>query len=154
MMYWINNWRDLQEPIEYIHGKYCDGAASGEYLPRNIYGYSVSLGAAMLARYVISTGERCVLKGVLLYGLFINIKDNVSFFRRAALKLYDKLVGFNYYLILKAHENEFYQHLGDERARALMQAFAQYKWSLMDISEKVLAPFFGYETLDSYYKDC
>lgn len=30
MMYWINNWRDLQEPIEYIHRRYCSG--NEEYL--------------------------------------------------------------------------------------------------------------------------
>ncbi len=53
MIYWINTWKtDVQEPLEYIHAKYCSGL-DPDYPGRNIYGYSVSLGAAMLTRYII-----------------------------------------------------------------------------------------------------
>lgn len=72
MVYWTTNWRDVQEPLEYIHGKYCGAGPTAEYLTRKIYGYSVSLGAGILAKYVINSGDKCVLDGVLLYGLFIN----------------------------------------------------------------------------------
>ena len=53
LIYWINTWKtDVQEPLEYINGKYCSGR-DPEYMHRNIYGYSVSLGAGMLTRYII-----------------------------------------------------------------------------------------------------
>jgi len=73
MVYWLINWKDVQEPLEYIHGKYCGAGPTAEYLTRNIYAYSVSLGAGILAKYVINSGDKCVLDGVLIYGLFINI---------------------------------------------------------------------------------
>lgn len=116
-IYWISTWKDLKEPFEYIHQKYCGaGGQDLQYLKRNIYAYSVSLGAGMLARYVISSGDQCVLSGVLVYGLFINIMDNVSYFKNTGMKFYDKAIGFNYYLILKGHEKEMRLHLGEEQA--------------------------------------
>jgi hypothetical protein len=56
----------------------------------------------MLTRYIIQSGDKCVLNGALPYGLFHNIKNNVPYFKNNGFKLYDKLIGFNYYLILKA----------------------------------------------------
>ena len=115
LIYWINTWKtDVQEPIEYIHSRYCSGRDPA-YIQRNIYGYSVSLGAGMLTRYIIQTGEKCVLSGALPYGLFHNIKDNVSYFKNNGFKLYDKLIGLTFYLNLKAQTDEILQTFGEEK---------------------------------------
>jgi predicted alpha/beta-fold hydrolase len=98
----------------------------------------------MLTRYAIETGDKCVLSGVLSYGLFFNIKDNVPFFKTNAMKLYDKVMGFNYYMILQARKTEIFEHYGNETALKLFENLAKNRWSLMDISENVLAPLFGY----------
>lgn len=76
-------------------------------MKRNIYCYAVSLGAAMLTRYLIETGDKCVLNGAMSYGLFFNIKDNVSHFKNVAFKLYDIAMGFNFYAILTSKREEF-----------------------------------------------
>ena len=150
LIYWLNTWRDVQEPIEYVHAKYC-GHGDGDYMKRNIYAYAVSLGAGMLTKYVVETGDKCVLDGVLSYGLFFNIQDNVPFFKRHTLSLYDKALGLNYYTILKGQEKDFKAHFGEEKTAELLDKLNKYKWSLMDISEQVLAPMFGFTNLNDYY---
>ncbi len=110
MIYWMNTWTDLKEPIEYIQSKYC----SNDYIKRNLYAFAVSLGAGMLTKYLIHSGDQCVLTGALPYGLFFNLKDNVNFFKRNAFKLYDKVMGFNYYMILKSKAEEFREHFGNQ----------------------------------------
>lgn len=57
----------------------------------------------MLTKYLISTGDKCILTAALPYGLFFNIKDNVPFFKQNAMKLYDLVMGFNYMMTLKKH---------------------------------------------------
>jgi predicted alpha/beta-fold hydrolase len=47
-IYWMNTWTDIKEPIEYLYSNFCSGE-DPTYLKRNIYAYSVSLGAGMLA---------------------------------------------------------------------------------------------------------
>ena len=101
----MNTWTDIKEPIEYLYSKFCSGE-DPTYLKRNIYAYSVSLGAGMLAQYLMYCGEKCVLNGALGYGLFYNLQNNIQFFKRSAMKLYDMVMGFNYSAILNAHEDE------------------------------------------------
>jgi predicted alpha/beta-fold hydrolase len=107
----------------------------------------------MLTRYLIESGDNCVLSGALPYGLFFNIKDNVTFFKANGLTLFDKLIGFNFYLSIKAKAEDFKQLFGEHQATKILQSFRDNKASLMDISERVLAPFFGYSDLDKYYDD-
>ncbi len=61
----------------------------------------------MLTRYLIETGEKSVLSGAMSYGVFFNIKDNVQHFKNVAGKLYDKVMGFNFYVILASKREEF-----------------------------------------------
>ena len=101
-IYWINTWQDIKEPIEYISDKYCSGSDL-QYMKRNIYAYSVSLGAGMLTRYLIESGDKCPLSGALSYGLFFNYQDNIHHFKNIAWKLYDKMIGLNFFYILKGY---------------------------------------------------
>jgi predicted alpha/beta-fold hydrolase len=71
-IYWKCNWTDVKEPIEYIHEKYCSGS-NLEYLQRNLYAYAVSLGAGMLTKYLMKSGDKCVLNGALPYSVFYDI---------------------------------------------------------------------------------
>ena len=78
-VYWLTTWKlDIQEPLEYIFKKYC---STKQKKTRNLYAYSVSLGAGMLTCYLIESGEKCVLSGALPYGLFFNYQNNVPFFK-------------------------------------------------------------------------
>jgi predicted alpha/beta-fold hydrolase len=104
-------------------------------MKRRLYGYSVSLGAGILGRYVINSGDKCVLDGVILYGLFFNFMDNVRFFRNTTGKLYDKAIGFNFYLIIKSHEAALREQLGVEAGNAFFTKLQEHKYILMDISE-------------------
>ena len=103
-IYWMCNWQDVQEPIEHIHSKYCSDVDG--YQKRNIYAYSLSLGAGMLTKYMIETGEKCVLNGCVNLCTFYNIQDNVPFFKTNAWKLYDYSLGQIYYNVLKKKEEE------------------------------------------------
>lgn len=67
------------------------------------------------------------------------------------MTLYDKVMGWNYYTILKGQEKEIKAHFGEEKTAELMDKLRYYKWSLMDISEQVLAPMFGFKSLNDYY---
>ena len=100
-IYWKCNWTDVKEPIEYIHAKYCSGE-NLEYIKRNIYAYAVSLGAGMLTKYLIKSGEKCVLNGALPYGVFYEVEANVPFFKNSGGKFYDVALGYNYYKVLKS----------------------------------------------------
>ena len=61
-----------------------------------------------------------MLNGALPYGLFHNIKENVPFFKTNGFKLYDKLIGLNYYLTLKAKTEEILRVFGDEKGDQLL----------------------------------
>ena len=61
-----------------------------------------------------------MLNGALPYGLFQNIKENVPFFKTNGYTLYDKLIGFNYYLTLKEKTEEIMQVFGEEKGRQLL----------------------------------
>ena len=98
----------------------------------------------MLTRYLIESGEKCILAGALPYGLFFNIQENVPYFKQNGFYLYDLLIGFNFYLSLKAKGQDFKNLLGEKQATKILQSFRENKFSLMDMSEKALAPFFGY----------
>lgn len=107
----------------------------------------------MLTRYLIESGDKCVLAGALPYGLFFNIQENVPYFKQNGFYLYDLLIGFNFYLSLKAKGQDFKNLLGEKQATKILQSFRENKFSLMDMSEKALAPFFGYCDLKRYYDD-
>jgi hypothetical protein len=84
------------------------------------------------------------LSGALPYGLYFNIHDNVPYFKANGWGLYDTLIGFNYYLTIKARAEELKAQFGEKVSSQLLTLFRDNKLSLMDISEKVLAPLFGY----------
>ena len=114
MIYWQTTWRDIQEPIEYINDKYC-GKVDAQYTKRNIYAYAVSLGSGMLAKYLVESGENCPLSGALNYGTFFNVKDNVPYFTASAWKFYDKVMGLNFYYILKDYCNQIRGTMDDDK---------------------------------------
>lgn len=62
-------------------------------------------------------------------------------------------MGFNFSVILSSQAEELKLHLGEEHANHFLTRVKENRTSLMDISEKVLAPHFGYKTLDEYYAD-
>lgn len=97
-LYWLNSWRDIKEPIDYIHQKYC---GDDDYKQRNLYAYAVSLGGNMLTLYLCNEGEKSPLNGAISYGIPYYIKNNVTFFRKNAFKFFDFSMGIIYYMILK-----------------------------------------------------
>lgn len=101
----------------------------------------------MLTRYSIESGDKCVLSGVISYGLFLNIQANVPFFKSNLFTVYDKLLGMNFYMILSGHKEQLKEQCGEEYTEKLFEQLRQNKWSLMDMSEQVLAPLFGCKTL-------
>lgn len=107
----------------------------------------------MLTKYLIETEEKCVLNGALSYGLFFNIQDNVKFFKNNAMKLYDKVMGFNFYMILKGKAEELKGTLGEEQANEFLSRLKENSTSLMDMSEQAIAPLHGYKSLEEYYND-
>lgn len=48
---------------------------------------------------------------------------------------------------------DFKNLLGENQATKILQSFRKNKFSLMYMSEKALAPFFGYSDLNKYYDD-
>jgi predicted alpha/beta-fold hydrolase len=101
-IYWLCNWEDIKEPIDYIHQKYCSGDSGSDYEQRNMYGYGVSLGSSMLTLYLINEGTKSPLKGSLGWGTPFSMRDNVPFFKSNGMKFYDFSMGYNFYLILKS----------------------------------------------------
>ncbi len=121
------------------------------FTKRNIYAYSLSLGAGMLAKYMIATGDKCILNGCVNYCTFYNIQDNVPFFKTNAWKLYDYFLGLTYYNVLKKKEQELKEVFGEDKANELLQSVRLNNSSLMDISEKSLSGLFGYSSIEDYY---
>ena len=80
-MYWLNQWRDIKEPIDYIYERYCcsfDSSTSPKKeAVRGIYAYGVSLGASMLSLYLTKEGERCPLNGAFGFGAPFDLRENV-----------------------------------------------------------------------------
>ena len=58
-------WEDFKEPIDYIHKNYCSG--NDEFEKRRIYGYAVSLGAAMVNLYLVNEGSNSKLSGAIIF---------------------------------------------------------------------------------------
>lgn len=83
-------WRDLKEPIDYLHEKFCQGN------DRKIYGYGVSLGALMLNKYMMEDNTGCKLSGCILYGTPFDPKDNANYFKSSGYGTYDFLMGSYY----------------------------------------------------------
>ena len=106
----------------------------------------------MLTRYLTGTSDKCVLDGALIYGSFQNMKGNVEFFRQCGGKLYDKAIGYNYALILKEHEANLRKYMSPEAGDTFFKNLHENKLKgQMNMSENVMAPFFGFQHLDDYY---
>ena len=151
-IYWKCNWTDVKEPIEYIHAQYCSGD-NVDFKKRNLYAYAVSLGAGMLTKYLFKSGDKCVLSGALNYGVFYEVEANVPFFKRSGWKFYDFALGYNYYNVLKAQEEELRDLFGNEKYLEFMSRVYENRFSLMDISEKAMCPLFGYNSVPEYYAE-
>ena len=148
-IYWMPNWEDLKEPIDYIHRKYC---SSREYDARHLYAYSVSLGSTILALYLVNEGDKCPLKGVVQYGVPHHIKSNVSFFKNNMHSFYDVVMGFNFYLILKKQFLQIRAFLTDSEYQDCLLKLETNKSSLMDLGEKFIIPYLGFTNLQEYYE--
>jgi predicted alpha/beta-fold hydrolase len=61
MFYGAALWEDFKEPVDYIHSKYCKKQGV------NLYGFGVSLGAAMVNLYLVNEGAQAKLNGAILY---------------------------------------------------------------------------------------
>lgn len=105
----------------------------------------------MLAKYMIATGDKCVLNGCVNYCTFYNVQDNVHFFKTNAWKIYDFFLGLTYYNVLKKKEQELKQVFGEDKANDLLKSVRLNNSSLMDISEKSLSGLFGYSSIEDYY---
>eukprot|EP00347_Sterkiella_histriomuscorum_P006268 403353420 len=150
-LYWLNTWEDIQEPLEYIYDKYsCDDMGKKV---RNMYGYSVSLGGSLLAKYLTIVGKNTPLSGATIYVMPFNIKDNAPFFRKNFFKFYDFMMGFNFHLILKNKFEDFKKVMTPEELDLYTSRVMANKYSLMDIDFNVMIPSFNYKTLDEYYED-
>lgn len=51
----------------------------------------------MLSLYLTKEGENSPLNGACGLGTPFDLKENVKFFKNNAFRLYDSLMGFNYY---------------------------------------------------------
>jgi predicted alpha/beta-fold hydrolase len=56
----------------------------------------------MLSLYMIKEQDKTPLNGAIIYGMPYNLKDNVDFFKASCMKLFDLLMGFNFYTIIKS----------------------------------------------------
>jgi predicted alpha/beta-fold hydrolase len=113
-IYWTCNWTDVKEPIEYIHARFCSGD-NHDFMKRNLYAYAVSLGACMLTKYLIKSGDKCVLSGAIPYSVFYDGESNVTFFKSSGWKFYDFAMGHNYFKVLKRKEEEIRDLFGNEK---------------------------------------
>lgn len=60
----------------------------------------------MLSLYMIKEQNKCPLSGAVIYGMPFNLKENVSFFKASTMKIFDFLLGFNFYMIVKGQLKE------------------------------------------------
>lgn len=97
-LYWMCGWRDLKEPIDYIHSKYCSGE---DVQKRNMYAYAVSLGGGMLSLYLCQEGKNSPLSGAISYCMPFNLKNNVPFFKKNLFGFFDFAMGFIFSMVLK-----------------------------------------------------
>ncbi len=84
-------------------------------MKRNVYAYAVSLGASMLTKYLMNSGDKCILSGALPYSVFYDIEANVPFFKSSGWKFYDFAMGYNYCKVLKRQEEELRDIFGNEK---------------------------------------
>ncbi|CDW77448.1 embryogenesis-associated protein emb8-like [Stylonychia lemnae] len=148
-IYWMNQWEDVKEPIDYISQKYCRGE---EYLKRSLYGYGASLGGQFLSSYLIHEGQNSVLDGAITYGQPFNLKDNVEFFKKNCFKFFDFGMGFIYSLVLQ-HDimPDLKNYISQEQYNQMQENIKKHRCSLMDLDQNVLIPYVGYKDLNEYY---
>jgi predicted alpha/beta-fold hydrolase len=94
LIYWMNLWQDVQEPIDYIHSTYC---VNNREKVRNLYAYAVSLGASLLGSYLAQAGDKSPLKGACCFGTPYCLQENVPFFKTNGFKFYDFSMGYFFY---------------------------------------------------------
>ena len=65
-MYCMTSWRDIKEPVDYLHEKYCRKQG------RRMYLYAVSLGAAISSNYLLNDDASTPFSGAVTYGCPMN----------------------------------------------------------------------------------
>jgi len=82
-LYSMGVWRDIKEPIDYIHNKH----------KRPIYMFSCSLGAICSTIYLINEGDKTPVKAATFYGSPLAINKNQKFFENSLYGLYSWVFG-------------------------------------------------------------
>jgi predicted alpha/beta-fold hydrolase len=91
-------WEDYKEPVDFIFDKYCSGKEGTN--KRRIYGYGVSLGAAVLTLYLVSEGDKSPLSGAILYANPFNVRKNIPYLRNSFYGIYSIGMVSYYYSIV------------------------------------------------------
>jgi predicted alpha/beta-fold hydrolase len=110
----------------------------------------------MLTLYLSQDGERSPLTGACAFGGPFQLEDNVEYFRTNGFRFYDFSIGFNFYQnVLKPHFPALKEHLGDEKFADFVQKLYENRFSMMDMDQRAIIPFFGYDSslhgLKDYY---
>ena len=135
-------WQDCKTIIDYVHSKY----VSVERRER-MYAYGCSMGAQILALYMIKMGKKACekLDGALIYGTPWSTSRGAEFFYKNALGLYQKAIGINLSEnIRKKQLPQMRPYMSDEDY-AHYDAVLKSNWSGMKaMDEHIFPKMFGY----------
>ena len=88
-MYHLLSWRDIKEPTDYLHEKYCKSQG------RRMYLYGVSLGGGILMHYMLNDAAASPYSAVVTYGTPMCTDGATESFKNRMWGLYDFGLGYN-----------------------------------------------------------
>ena len=145
-------WRDCKAIVEHVHGKY----VSSEKRER-MYAYGCSLGAQILALYMIKEGKRAcqVIDGAVLYGTPWSTSKGADFFYKNAFGLYQKAIGIKLSEDIRKNQLPLMKPYLSEEDYAHYEKVLVQNWQGMQVlDEQVYVRMFGYASTQDYYDQC
>ena len=142
-------WEDCKAIVEYAHRRYVSTEKS-----ERMYAYGCSLGAQILALYMIKEGRNACrfLDGAVLYGTPWSTSKGADFFYKNAFGLYQKAIGLNLSENIRKKQLPKMKPYLSEEDYAHYEKALQENWQGMQVLDEHIFPrMFGYASTQDYY---
>lgn len=143
------SWQDCKAMIDYVHAKYVRVERQ-----ERLYAYGCSLGANILALYMIREGTRArqKLDGAFLYGTPWSAAKGAEFLYNNAFGVYQKVIGLALNEDIRKNQLPQMKPYMSESDYEHYKSVVSSNWSgLKPLDEHVFVKMFGYADTKAYY---
>jgi predicted alpha/beta-fold hydrolase len=106
----------------------------------------------MLTCYLIKDEEVPKLSGAIVYCGCFDIFENKKFFTTNGMGIYNKLMGFGYFMQLTENMKYMKNFLPNHKYELIKKTASTYKFDLLAMTEEIFPLMFGFKDINEYYE--